>query len=168
VEIGKRLRDTGSATAGGPDRLANAKQYGADHLIDYKVEDVRERVLDLTDRRGVDVVYDPVGGSLFEASLRCIVSGGRMLLVGCASGKVPQIPANIMLVKNIDVMGIFFGAMRMTDPEMVQRAFGEMMAWFESGDLRPHISQTFALKDAREALRMLVERRPTGKAVFTV
>ena len=146
----------------------SAEKYGADHLIDYRNEDVRERVLEITNNRGVDVVYDPIGGEIFNASLRCTTSGGRILLVGFASGKVPKIPANIMLVKNVDIMGIFFGAMRMIDPDMVQRAYAEMMTWVESGDLRPHISQTFALKDAKEALRMLVERRSTGKVVLTV
>jgi NADPH2:quinone reductase len=136
-------------------------------LIDYKTEDVRERVLDLTGRRGVNVVYDPVGGDIFDASLRCTISGGRILLVGFASGKVPQIPANIMLVKNVDVMGIYFGAMRMADPDMVQKAFAEMMDWYDAGDLRPHVSGTFPLENAVEALRMLSERRSTGKVVLT-
>ncbi len=170
VEIGKRLGATVIATAGGPDKLAIAEKFGADYLIDYKSEDVRERVLAITEGLGFDgahVVYDPVGGALFDASLRCTVSGGRILLVGFASGTVPQIPANIMLVKNLDIMGIYFGAMRMADPAMVQTAFEKMMTWYEQGALRPHVSATYPLEEAIDALRMLAERRSTGKVVLT-
>jgi NADPH2:quinone reductase len=168
VEIGKCLGATVIATAGGPDKLAIAKQYGADHLIDYRTSDVRDCVLDMTEKRGVDVVFDPVGGAIFDASLRVTASGGRILLIGFASGTVPQIPANIMLVKNVDVMGIHFSAMRQDDPVGVQRSFATLLQWFQVGDLRPHVSQTFALEDALDALTMLVERRSTGKVILKI
>ncbi len=168
VEIGKCLGATVIATAGGAEKLAVAKQYGADHLIDYRTSELRECVLDITGKRGVDVVFDPVGGEIFDASLRCTTSGGRILLIGFASGTVPQIPANILLVKNIDVLGIHFSAMRQADPIRIQRSFATLLDWFEAGDLHPHVSQTFALEDAVEALTMLVERRSTGKVVLRV
>lgn len=168
VEIGKKLGATVIATAGGPDKLEVAKQYGADHLIDYRAEDIRERVKQLTDGRGADAVYDPVGGSAFDASLRCTVQRGRILVVGFASGTVPQIPANILLVKNLSVIGYYWGAHRTLDPDLIKRSFAELMQWFEAGELKPHISHTFDLADAAKAMAMLKSRKSTGKVVLTM
>jgi NADPH:quinone reductase len=167
VEIGKKLGASVIATAGSPEKLAIAKQFGADHLIDYSVEDIKDRVKQLTDGRGADAVYDPVGGSAFDASLRCTTQRGRILVVGFASGTVPQIPANILLVKNISVIGYYWGAHRKLDPDLIKRSFGELMTWFENGDLKPHISHTFDLADAAQAMNMLSSRKSTGKVVIT-
>ncbi|HEV8391620.1 MAG TPA: NADPH:quinone oxidoreductase family protein, partial [Dongiaceae bacterium] len=122
VEIGKALGAKVIATAGGPDKCAIAKAHGADHVIDYKAEDIRERVKALVG--GVDVVYDPVGGSAFEASLRVANWNARILIIGFAGGPVPQIPANILLVKNVAAMGFYFGSWRQRRPEAVAQAFG--------------------------------------------
>ncbi len=168
VEIGKKLGATVIATAGGRDKLEIAKQYGADYLIDYRAEDIRDRVKAFTDGRGVDAVYDPVGGSAFDASLRCTAPKGRILVVGFASGTVPQIPANIILVKNITVIGYYWGAHRKFDTELVQQSFTELMDWYQAGDLKPHVSHTFPLEQAAEAMAMLKSRKSTGKVVLTM
>ncbi len=167
VEIAKKMGARVIATAGGADKLAVAKQYGADELIDYRQEDIRERVKQLTDGRGVDAVYDPVGGTAFDASLRCTVQGGRILVVGFASGAVPQIPANILLVKNLTVHGFYWGAHKTLDPDLIHRSFDELLGWAAAGDLRPHVSHAFNLAQAQDALKMLLGRKSTGKVVLT-
>ena len=106
IEVGKAMGATVIASAGGADKLAAAREAGADHLIDYRKEDLRAKVLELTGGRGADVVYDPVGGSAFDISLRCIAPEGRLIPMGFASGTIPQIPANILLVKNATVIGM--------------------------------------------------------------
>ena len=166
VEIGKRLGARVIATAGGPEKLAVAAAAGADHLLDSRSNGLREAVKELTQGRGVDVVYDPVGGPLFEASLRATAAGGRILLVGFASGEVPQIPANILLVKNIAAIGFYWGAYRTLAPRAMQQSCEELVRWLGEGSLHPHVSQTFALTDAVQALQALKARRTTGKVVL--
>ncbi|MBO6519016.1 MAG: NADPH:quinone oxidoreductase family protein [Rhodospirillales bacterium] len=166
VEIGKALGARVIATAGGQDKLDIAKKYGADDLIDYRTEDIRERVKALTDGRGADAVYDPVGGSAFDASLRAIVQGGRILVVGFASGTVPQIPANILLVKNITVIGYYWGAHRILDPELVHSSFKELLQWYADGRLKPHVSHVYPMEDVKLAHETLVGRKSTGKVVI--
>jgi len=168
VEIGKRLGAVVIATAGGAEKLQIAADAGADHLIDSRTGDVREKVKALTDGRGADVVYDPVGGPLFDASLRCTAPGGRILLVGFASGEVPQIPANILMVKNIDVIGFYWGAHRVFAPDLMASSFEELLAWLGEGSLTPHISGTYPLIEASKALLDLRARRTTGKVVLAV
>jgi NADPH2:quinone reductase len=167
VEIAKQLGATVIATAGGAEKLAVAAEYGADHLIDYRNEDIRERVKALTGGRGADVVYDPVGGSAFDASLRCVVPGGRLLIVGFASGTVPQIPANLLLVKNLTVIGYYWGAHRTLAPDLIEGSFAELFDWYAEGRLKPRVSHTFDLADAGLALETLRTRRSTGKVVLT-
>lgn len=168
VEIGKRLGAVVIATAGGAKKLRIASKAGADHVIDSGGEDVRERVKSLTDGRGADVVYDPVGGPLFDSSLRCTAPGGRILLVGFASGEVPQIPANILMVKNIDAIGFYWGAHRVFAPEVMNASFEELLEWLGEGSLKPHISASYPLTEASAALQDLRARRTTGKVVLTV
>ena len=155
------------AAAGGADKLAVAKEYGADHLIDYRSEDIKNRVKELTDGRGADAVYDPVGGKAFDAALRATVQRGRILVVGFASGTVPQVPANILLVKNISVIGFYWGAHRILDPDLITASFEELFGWYAAGDLKPHISHTFDLADAAEAMHTLKSRKSTGKVILT-
>ncbi len=167
VEVAKLIGATVIATAGGPEKLEVAKAQGADYLIDYRTEDVRARVKELTDGRGADAVFDPVGGEVFDASLRAVAQGGRILVVGFASGAVPQIPANILLVKNISVIGYYWGAHRTLDPDLVTRSFVELTQWFADGLLKPVVSRTFDLDDTAEALEFLKSRQSTGKVVLT-
>lgn len=171
VEIGKALGATVIATAGGPDKLAIARAHGADYTIDYKQEDIRERVKAIATglgRSGADVVYDPVGGKVFDASLRCVAWGARILLVGFAGGKVPQIPANILLVKNVDALGFFFGSYRQHRPDLVQACFADLAGMYGKGELKPHISHKLPLADYAEAFALLIQRRSTGKVVLTL
>ena len=167
VELGKKMGATVIATAGGQDKLAVAKEYGADHLIDHNQEDIRARVKQITDGRGADCVYDPVGGSAFDASLRAIVHCGRILIVGFASGTIPQVPANILLVKNISLIGYFWGAHRKLDPELIQSSFDELLNWYAAGELKPHVSHTFDLSETANAMHVLKSRKSTGKVVLT-
>ncbi len=168
VEIGKAMGARVIATAGGKEKLAVAKAHGADDLIDYREEDIRERVKALTDGRGADAVYDPVGGSVFDASLRATAQGGRILVVGFASGTVPQIPANILLVKNISVIGFYWGAHRVLAPDLIRQSFHELFDLFLAGKLKPHVSHTFPLEQVTDAMHTLTGRKSTGKVVLTV
>jgi len=168
VEIGRALGATVIATAGGADKLAVAAEHGAHHGIDYKAEDVRTRVKELTGGRGADVVYDPVGGEIFDASLRCTAPDGRILVIGFASGTVPQIPANHLLVKNLTVIGYWWGAYRKLDPAGLHRTYEQLLDWFAEGRIRPHVSQTLTLDDAAKAIGLLKGRGATGKLVLEV
>lgn len=167
VEIGHAMGATVIAAASSQDKLAVAKSRGAAHLIDTSSEDLRARVKELTGGKGVDVVYDPVGGDLFDAALRSIAWEGRLVIIGFAGGKIPQIPANLLLVKNCSAVGFYWGSYRAKNPALVRSSFDTMLGWVASGKLRPHISETFALEDAAKAIRVLQSRKATGKVVIT-
>jgi NADPH:quinone reductase len=164
VEIGKALGARVIATAGGPDKCAIAAAHGADHVIDYKAEDIRARVKELIG--GADVVYDPIGGAVFEASLRVVNWNARILVIGFAGGPVPQIPANILLVKNVAAMGFYFGSWRQHRPEVVARAFSSLDAMVQAGRLKPLVSHRLPLADFRAALELIQSRQSTGKVVL--
>lgn len=167
VEIGKAMGAHVIACAGGPEKLAIAKAHGADYLVDYSREDIRERVKEITGGRGADVIYDPVGGDVFDASLRCIAWGGRLIIIGFAAGRISQVPANIALVKNIDVIGFYWGSYQKHKPELVRQSFAQLFRWFEEGKLKPHISHQVDLKDVAAAMNLLSQRKSTGKVVLT-
>lgn len=167
VEVGRALGATVIATAGGADKVQVALDHGAHHGIDYKAEDIRTRVKELTGGRGADVVYDPVGGEVFDASLRSIAPDGRILVIGFASGNVPQIPANHLLVKNVTVIGYWWGTYRKLNPALVRDSLAECVAWWADGKLRPHVSRTLPLEQAADALALLKSRGATGKVVLT-
>ena len=166
VEVGKAMGARVIAAASSNDKLTTARQHGADHLINYSCEDLRERVKEITAGRGVDVAYDPVGGDLFDAALRCIAWGGRILIIGFASGRVPQIPANVVLVKNIDVIGFYWGSYQNHDPELLRSSLQQLLHWFDEGKLRPHVSQQLPLEHAPDALKLLQQRKASGKLVL--
>jgi NADPH2:quinone reductase len=166
VELGKALGATVVGTAGGPDKCAIAKAHGADHVIDYKVEDIRARVKELVG--GVDVVYDPVGGEAFDASLRVVNWNARILVVGFAGGTVPQIPANILLVKNVAAMGFYFGSWREKQPRVVSAAFRALDGLVRAGRLKPLVSHRFDVAEFHTALELVRSRRSTGKVVLTM
>lgn len=166
VEIGKAIGARVIACAGSAEKLAIAQQHGADYLIDYSKEDIRERVKAITGGRGADVIYDPVGGDAFDAGLRSIAWGGRIIIIGFASGRVPQIPANIVLVKNIDVIGFYWGSYQSHKPDLLRGSFAQLFRWFQEGKLRPHVSHSLPLERAGEGLRLLQQRKPIGKVVL--
>jgi NADPH:quinone reductase len=168
VEIGKVMGARVIACAGSAEKLEIARQHGADYLIDYSHEDIRERVKAITGGRGADVVYDPVGGDAFDASLRSIAWGGRLIVIGFASGRIPQAPANILLVKNIDVIGFYWGSYQARRPELLRDSYAKLLGWFEQGKLKPHVSAKFDLKNVAQAMEMLRQRKSTGKVVLTM
>ncbi len=171
VEIGKILGAMVIATAGGARKAAFAKAHGADHVIDYSAADFREEVLKLTDARGVDRIYDPVGGEVFAQSLRCLAVEGRICPIGFASGTIPQIPANILLVKSIAVTGFNYGYYVGWSPhdarfEEAERTFALMeriRGWCEAGFCQPHVDRTFRLDEAPQAMRALLQRTAVGR-----
>jgi NADPH2:quinone reductase len=171
VEIGKILGTTVIATAGGARKTAFAKAHGADHVIDYSTTDFREEVLKLTAGRGADRVYDPVGGEVFAQSLRCLAVEGRICPIGFAGGAIPQIPANILLVKSIAVVGFNYGYYVGWSPhdarfEQAARTLVLMeriRGWCEAGLCHPHVDRTFRLDQAPQALRALLERNAVGR-----
>ncbi|MFQ1701612.1 NADPH:quinone oxidoreductase family protein [Loktanella agnita] len=164
VEIGKALGATVIAVARGADKLAVAKAAGADHLINSETEDIRAAVKALG---GADVVYDPVGGDQFNAALRACNREARIIVIGFASGQVPPVPANIIMVKNITVIGFYWGGYLEFAPDLLTRSLSELMEWYRQGKLKPHISYVFKLENAVEALDMLRSRKATGKIVVT-
>jgi NADPH2:quinone reductase len=169
VEIGKALGAIVIAAASGPEKLALAQAYGADHAVDYTKDDLRDAVRDITGGRGADVIYDPVGGEAFKSALRCIAWEGRLLVIGFASGEVPQAAANYLLVKNASVVGVYWGAYRKHNPALIRGSFATLAGWFADGTLKkPHISHRLPLEKAVEALTLLTTRRSTGKVVLTI
>jgi NADPH:quinone reductase len=167
VEIGKAMGARVIATAGSPEKLKVVADHGADEVIDYS-DGFRERVRELTDGKGADVIYDPVGGDVFDQSLRCINWGGRLLVVGFASGRIPEAPANLALLKGCSIVGVFWGAWLQRDPAGNAKNFEQLFAWLAEGRLRPHISHRFPLARAAEAINALAERKVIGKAIVEV
>jgi NADPH2:quinone reductase len=164
VEIGGLLGARVIAVARGAERLAVARAAGAAHVVDAGA-DLRAEVKALG---GADVVYDTVGGAVFDAALRATRAGGRLLPIGFASGEVPQIPANILLVKNLTVIGFTLGHYAVSAPEVVRASFETLLAWYGQGRLRPHVSHVLPLEAANEALDLLRNRQATGKVVVRV
>lgn len=168
VEIGKRLGATVIATASTAEKLDLAKDYGADFGINTASEDIKARVKEITRGRGCDVIYDPVGGDVFDASIRCVAWGGRIITLGFASGRIPAAPCNLLLVKHASVLGHFVGSYRQNAPAALDASIGELFAWYEAGGLRPHVSFTFPIEDVAAALKTLLARKSTGKVVLTL
>ncbi|MFO1079636.1 MAG: NADPH:quinone oxidoreductase family protein [Reyranellaceae bacterium] len=176
VEIGKLLGATVIATAGGARKTDFVRSRGADHVIDYSTGDFRDEVLRLTGGRGVDRVYDPVGGEVFAQSLRCMAVESRICPIGFAGGTIPQIPANILLVKTIAVMGFNYGYYvgwsphdaRFEQGERVLALMERIRGWCEQGLCRPHVDRVFHLDEAALAMRALLERSVTGRVAITL
>jgi NADPH2:quinone reductase len=168
VEVGRRMGATVIATASSEEKLALAKAHGAQHAINYREKDFRDEVKALTDGRGADVIFDPVGGEVFKQSVRCINWEGRILVIGFASGEIPELPVNLTLVKNMSVVGVYWGAYRKRDSEVLQQSWQQLLQWFDEGALTPHISATYPLAQTPAALASLMERRATGKVVITI
>ena len=166
VELGKQLGARVIAAASSPAKLELARAYGADELINYTAESLRQRLKELSNDRGVDVIYDPVGGDAFDQAARRLAWEGRYLVIGFASGRIPALPANIPLLKNASIVGTFWGAYQQHNPGLIRDSFAQLSEWYAAGKLRPHIHQVFPLDEAPLALRQLMDRRAMGKIIL--
>lgn len=168
VEIGKAMGARVIAAASSAEKLEVARQAGADELINYQTEDIRERLKTLTKGQGVDVIIDPVGGDLFETVFRSIAWNGRMLVIGFASGTIPALPVNLPLLKGAAVIGVFWGAFAQRQPQANVDNFQQLFTWYAQGKLKPLVSKTFALEDTGKAINTLAARKAVGKLVIKV
>jgi len=167
IQIGKHLGARVIATASSAAKLEHCTAAGADEVINYKDEDWVERVKALTDNRGADVIYDPVGGDVTTASTKCIAWNGRLVIIGFASGSIPKIAANRVLLKNIAVVGLHWGNYFLHQPELVELAHEELLRWFESGSVKPIVSANLPMSELAQALASIEKRTATGKVVVT-
>ncbi len=168
VEIGKVMGARVIAAASSDEKLTVCKQHGADEVINYSTEDIRERVKILTEGNGVDVVFDPVGGTYSEPALRSIAWNGRFLVIGFATGDIPRIPLNLPLLKGCSIVGVFWGSFTEREPKRNQEHLQELLKWLAEGKLKPHISASYPLERAAEALSAMMNRKVKGKVVLVV
>jgi NADPH2:quinone reductase len=168
IEIGKALGARVIACASSDDKLAVCREHGADETINYATADLRERIKALTNGGGADVVYDPVGGPYTELAVRSIAWRGRLLVVGFAAGDIPKIPLNLTLLKGCAIVGVFWGEFTRREPERFAQAMRRLGRWYGEGKLKPHISATFPLERAADALTLMAGRKVIGKVVLTV
>jgi len=167
VELAHLMGAKVLAAAGSPERLQVCVDAGADATVDYRAEDLKARIKELTDG-GADVVIDPVGGPYAEPALRAMRRGGRFVTVGFASGEIPRIPLNLVLLKGVVIKGFEMRTFMLDEPELLRRDRDELMTLFESGKVHPHVSAVFPLDDVRAALRAVAERRTTGKVIIEI
>jgi len=165
VEIGKAMGARVIAAASSAEKLAVAKAAGADELIDYSQASLKDEIKRLTGGQGVDVIYDPVGGELFDQAVRGLAWNGRLLVVGFASGTIPQLAANLVLLKGAAVVGVFWGAFAQRQPEQNAANFRQLFAWQGEGKLKPLVSETYPLGEAGAAIEKLGQRQAVGKLV---
>ncbi len=168
VELGKAMGARVIAAASSDEKLQVAREHGADELLNYANGSLKEQVKALTNGKGADVIYDPVGGDYFDECLRCINWNGRLLVVGFASGRIPQAPANLPLLKGSSIVGVFWGDFVRRQPKDNMQNFMELFAFLKEGRIRPHVSATFQLEEAPQALNHLLSRKATGKVVVKV
>jgi len=165
VEVGKAMGAKVIAAASSEEKLAFCKELGADDGIDYEKSDLRQRILDLTRGKGADVVYDPVGGAHTEAALRATAWRGRLLVIGFASGVIPQVKLNLALLKERSLVGVYWGDWTQHDPEGQRRNVEQLAAWFAQGRIKPAISERVSLEEAPGAMVRLLQRKVKGKVV---
>ena len=167
VQVGKIMGAKVIAAASSAEKLELCKAQGADAVIDYSKENLKDAVKKLTKAQGVDVIYDPVGGALGEECLSCVAWNGRYLVIGFAAGPIPNLAANRLLLKGASAVGVFWGAFVAREPKVNWENFQQLFAWHAEGRLRPHVSKTYPLADAGQALRDMMDRKVTGKVVLT-
>ncbi len=165
VQIGKAIGARVIAAAGTPEKLALCQAHGADAVIDYEREDLREALKTITGGKGPDVVFDPVGGRFAEPAFRSIAWRGRYLVIGFADGNVPSLPLNLPLLKGASLVGVFWGEFARREPQRNADGLREVLGWIASGQIRPHISRSYTLAQAPQALADMAARRVTGKVV---
>jgi NADPH2:quinone reductase len=166
VELGKVMGAHVIAAASSAEKLAVCQQHGADELINYSTEDLKERVKALTRGKGVNVIFDPLGGNYSEAALRSIAWNGRLLVIGFAAGDIPRIPLNLTLLKGCSIVGVFWGSFTEREPQRNQEHLQELLTWFAQGKIKPHISATYSLEQAADALNDVMNRKVKGKVVL--
>ncbi|TMC62211.1 MAG: NADPH:quinone oxidoreductase family protein [Chloroflexota bacterium] len=166
VELGKLMGARVIAAASSDEKLEVCKQHGADDVINYTNEDLRERVKTLTGGNGVDVIVDPLGGNYSEPALRSIAWNGRFLVIGFAAGDIPRIPLNLTLLKGCSIVGVFWGSFTEHEPRHNQENIQELLTWLAQGKLKPHISATYPLERAAGALNDVLNRKVKGKVVL--
>lgn len=168
VELGKLMGATVIAAASSDEKLELVRSLGADHVVNYSTQDLRERIKEITGGKGVDVVYDPVGGELAEPALRSMAWRGRYLVIGFAGGEIPRIPLNLPLLKGCSVVGVYWGAFAGREPEVQRQNVTELWQMFESGRLVPVVGETHDLDDYAAAFDSLATRRARGKVVVRI
>lgn len=168
VELGKAMGGTIIAAASTENKLSVCKEKGADYVINYSKEDLRTRIKEITADKGVDVVYDAVGGSIAESALRSIAWKGRYLVVGFTSGEIPSFPANLALLKGASIVGVFWGSFAEREPKQSVQNFAELVAWIKEGKIDQHIHKIYSLQQAPLALQDLIDRKVIGKAVVRI
>jgi NADPH2:quinone reductase len=166
VELGKIAGARVIAVASSDEKLDAARAHGADDGINYGATDLREALKTATGGKGADVIYDPVGGKHSEAALRSLAWRGRLLVVGFADGEIPQIPANLLLIKGTSAIGVFWGEFAKREPQANQAMLTELFTWLAQGRLKPHVSRTYPLADTPRALEALLARKAVGKLVI--
>ncbi|WP_027078266.1 NADPH:quinone oxidoreductase family protein [Maribacter antarcticus] len=168
VELGKLMGAHVIAAASSDQKLELCKHYGADETINYSKEDLKSTIKAVTKNKGVDVIYDPVGGSYSEAAFRGMAWNGRYLVVGFASGEIPKLPLNLPLLKGASVVGVFWGGFAMGQPKENMQNTITLMQWYAEGKLKPHIDKIYSLADAPKALKAMMQRKVKGKLVIRV
>ncbi|MDA9595276.1 NADPH:quinone oxidoreductase family protein [SAR86 cluster bacterium] len=166
IEIGKAMGARVIAAASTDEKLEIAKNLGADEVINYSDGELKEKVKALTDGLGADVIYDPIGGDIFMQCMRCINWKGRVLVIGFASGPIPEVPTNLALLKGCSIVGVFWGRFTGAEPEENSQNFDELFALHAEGKLKPQITKSYSLDDAAEAISSLENRKATGKVVI--
>ena len=167
IQLGKAMGATVIAAASNPEKLSACQENGADYVINYAQDDLRQSVKEITKGRGVDVIYDPVGGSFSEKALRDMSWGGRFLVVGFAAGEIPKVPLNIPLLKGCSVVGVFWGEFTKREPDLNKQNNQELMDLFDQEKISPHIHRVYPLEKAGEALNELLQKRVIGKVVLS-
>jgi NADPH2:quinone reductase len=168
VELGKLMGAHVIAAASSDEKLELCKHYGANETINYSKEDLKSAIKALTKNKGVDVIYDPVGGSYSEAAFRGMAWNGRYLVVGFASGEIPKLPLNLPLLKGASVVGVFWGGFAMGQPKENMQNTMTLMQWYAEGKLKPHIDKIYSLEHAPKALEAMMQRKVKGKLVVRV
>ena len=168
IQIGKALGARVIATAGSPEKLQICRQCGAESLINYRTEDFVAKVKEFTDGKGADVIYDPVGGDVFDNSTKCIAWEGRIVVIGFTSGRIPEFRTNRALLKNMSVVGLWWGSYRIHNPRLVEQTQQRLYQMYEKGSIKPVVHSVHELKDLPQALALIENRRSHGKVVIKV
>ncbi len=168
VEIGKVMGAKVIAAASSDEKLALTRDYGADEGINYSIENLKDRLKQLTGGKGVDVAYDPVGGALSEQAVRSLAWMGRFLVIGFAAGEIPKIPINLTLLKSASIVGVYWGNAMKADPKTGREDIDELLSWYDQGKLKPCISAAYPLDRAVQAIQHVAGRQAKGKVVVVM